>query len=121
MSRRNELGRVGKGIAIAVLSGAFAATIYFSIALVLQQISPNTTASPSSPLAKTIYNTLTLLFWGIGFSQIIHILPIALWLKRRRETETLKGLIIGAAIVCFLCGGCFVVFSQVVTSYFLQR
>lgn len=118
MTRRND--RVGKGIAIAVASSTAAAAIYFVLALVLQQIIPNAITNPT-PLFKAVNNTLTLLFWGIGFSQIIHVLPIALWLKRRQEIETLKGLIIGAAIVCLLCGGCFVVFSQTVTSYFLLR
>lgn len=121
MSQGNELGRVNKGIAIAVLSNMAAVGVYGLLLIVWNQIFSNQEPSTLSQLSKTIHNALTLLLWGIGFSQVIHILPIALWFRRRRESETLKGLTIGAAISCLLCGGCFVVFSQFVTYYFLRR
>jgi hypothetical protein len=57
---------------------------------------------------KTTCNLLSYLFWGIGFSQLIYIIPLVLWLRKRRQFERMKGVIIAAALIGLFCGGCFV-------------
>jgi hypothetical protein len=52
---------------------------------------------------------LTMLFFfaaGIGLVQFIYILPICVYLRRRREWDLMKGVIIGACISLLLNGGC---------------
>ncbi|MGG6263777.1 hypothetical protein ACQ4M3_17775 [Leptolyngbya sp. AN03gr2] len=119
MSRRNTPNPVNQGALIAFASNIVAAAIYYLITVVLLQ--SKLVYSPSLPWAKQLFNLCMLLFWGIGFSQIIHLLPISLWLRRQRQSETLKGLMIGAITTCLLCGGCFVIFSQAVFYYLLMR
>ncbi|MBE9009844.1 hypothetical protein IQ250_06460 [Pseudanabaenaceae cyanobacterium LEGE 13415] len=119
MSRRNTSDPVGQGALIAFATNFVAAAIYYLITVVL--IQSKLVYSTSFPWAKQLFNLCMLLFWGIGFSQIIHLIPIGLWLRQRRQSEKLKGLIIGAITTCLLCGGCFVVFGQAVFLYFLMR
>ena len=49
---------------------------------------------------------LFLLAAGIGLVQFIYILPICLYLRRRREWDLMKGVIIGACLSLLLSGGC---------------
>lgn len=51
------------------------------------------------------YNMLFILF-SPGVTQWIYVLPIWLWLRKRRDWRTAKGLLIGALITAFLNGGC---------------
>jgi hypothetical protein len=43
----------------------------------------------------------------IGITQLIYVVPLCLWLRRRRQFETAKGVIIGAVITFLLNGSCF--------------
>lgn len=50
-----------------------------------------------------------LLFAGlvIGITQLIYVVPLCFWLRRRRQFEILKGVVIGAAITVLINGSCF--------------
>lgn len=51
-----------------------------------------------------------LLFWAngaIGLAQLLYVLPICWWLKRRRRFATLQGALIGTLITFFLTSGCY--------------
>jgi hypothetical protein len=54
--------------------------------------------------------------WVIGgFSffllQLLYVIPVTLWLKRRQQYGLMKGVIIGAVITALLNGGCSLLFS----------
>lgn len=53
-----------------------------------------------------------LAFFGIGITQLLYVIPLALWLKRRGRVDTMKGVILGAAITVLLNGSCFVLMTQ---------
>lgn len=46
---------------------------------------------------------------GIGLVQLIYVVPIALWLSRRRQFALMKGVIIGAVLTALANGGCFLI------------
>lgn len=43
---------------------------------------------------------------GFFFWQLIYVIPLTLWLRRKREHGLMKGVIIGAVITALLCGTC---------------
>jgi hypothetical protein len=43
---------------------------------------------------------------GIGITQLVYIIPVAILLARKREWEKMKGVILGAVITALLNGGC---------------
>ncbi|MGB3292123.1 MAG: hypothetical protein WBB01_03905 [Phormidesmis sp.] len=45
---------------------------------------------------------LLLAIFGIGVSQMLYVVPWAIWLRRRRHWATLKGVMIGAALTLCL-------------------
>lgn len=111
MTQSNERG---------ILQGFMIATaINFLVGILYGVLWNFVTANPQTP--KAINNILTYLFWGIGFSQLIHIVPIVLWLKKKRRFARMKGVIIGAALTALLCGGCFIVVFPGFSNYFIRR
>ena len=46
--------------------------------------------------------------FGIGIAQLFYVLPLTIWLSRKGRNDTMKGVLIGAAITLLLNGGCFV-------------
>ena len=48
--------------------------------------------------------------FGIGLAQLLYILPLIIWLRRKGRNDTMKGVIIGAVITLLLNGSCFVLF-----------
>lgn len=56
------------------------------------------------------YSIFSVWFYGAtGFFiwQLIYVLPMVIWLRRRRNLGIMKGVIIGAALTALLNGGCF--------------
>jgi len=48
---------------------------------------------------------------GISITQLIYIIPVIIWLNRRRQFALKKGVIIGAVITALLNGGCYLILS----------
>jgi hypothetical protein len=53
-----------------------------------------------------------ILIWFIGamgffFWQLIYVIPLAVWLKRRGKTGMMKGVIIGAVLTALVNGACY--------------
>jgi hypothetical protein len=60
-------------------------------------------------IGASLYEPLTGLIFvaaGIGLVQFVYILPICVYLNRRREWDLMKGVIIGACLSLLLNGGC---------------
>ncbi|KAB8316572.1 hypothetical protein SD81_025690 [Tolypothrix campylonemoides VB511288] len=97
MSQRNEI--LGVFLGILLLIGMHILAI---IAIVLLGF---------------IRGTYAIQIWIIGgFSfflwQLLYVIPVTLWLKRRRQYDLMKGVIIGAVITALLNGGCSLLFSS---------
>jgi hypothetical protein len=43
---------------------------------------------------------------GIGISQLVYVIPVAIWAKRRGMKGFVSGVVIGAAITFLLNGAC---------------
>ena len=62
--------------------------------------------SPEGVLSGTVVFLLG--FFGIGFVQVICVLPLLFWLESRLNyREAAKGVVIAASITLLINGGCF--------------
>lgn len=70
-----------------------------------------------STVAPVLYRSQALgtlvffLIFGIGIAQLIYVLPLCIWLRRRRLFSTMKGVITAAIITLLLNGSCFLMFA----------
>ncbi len=44
---------------------------------------------------------------GISITQLIYVIPVIIWLRRRQQLALNKGVIIGAVLTALLNGGCY--------------
>jgi hypothetical protein len=102
MSPINEIGQIILGFFLllgmhiaAIAAGSFLVAIVSTI---------------SSPLTNSLALILLYCLMGIGLSQLLYVVPIAIILSRRRQWGLMKGVIIGAVITALLNGGCWLVF-----------
>lgn len=101
MERRNEFRDIISGIFIvfgmhiaAIIIGSIIGTIATYVKL---------------------YNLNILLLYalvGLGLSQLLYVVPVAIRLKRRQQWGLMKGVIIGAVITALLNGGCWLLVFQ---------
>jgi Na+/proline symporter len=96
MSQRNEILGVFLGIILLICMHILAI-----LAIVLLSF------------IRGIYGGQILIIGGFGFFlwQLLYVIPVTLWLKRRRQYGLMKGVIIGAVITALLNGGCSLLFS----------
>lgn len=50
-------------------------------------------------------------FFGIGITQLLYVIPLILWTKRKGRFDTMKGVIVGAVITLLLNGSCFLLLT----------
>jgi hypothetical protein len=53
---------------------------------------------------------------AIGVTQLIYVIPLCLWLRRRRQLDTMNGVIIAAIITVLLNGGCFFIVLDMISN-----
>lgn len=93
MSRRNEFKEVTLGIFLVFILHILAILIVGFIANVI-------------PLPPSINDLLLYALLGISLSQLVYVIPVIFWAKRRQKFALMKGVIIGAVITALLNGGC---------------
>ncbi|MDZ7961953.1 MAG: hypothetical protein RMY34_29445 [Aulosira sp. DedQUE10] len=101
MSQRNEILQIFLGIFILLGLHLIAAGIIFSLGLLYGEI-----------FGYTNYYFLTIwIIGGGGFFilQLLYVIPLCLWLRRRQRLAMMKGVIIGAVITALLNGSCFLI------------
>jgi len=64
-------------------------------------------ALPFHSIPSVVPTIALVLVFGVGLSQLIYVIPLCIWLNRRRLYATMKGVIAGALITFLLNGGCF--------------
>jgi hypothetical protein len=100
MSRRNETPKIILGILLLL---AMHFVLFLLVCLTLFIVS----AVPT-PISSD-YKWLLVIFipaGSIAIFQLIYVIPVSLWLKRKRQLGMMKGVIIGAVITALLNGGC---------------
>jgi hypothetical protein len=101
MSNQNELLETLKGFLLLLLFHLCAGVIIFLLGWL------------SSPIG----NYTILFVWIIGaigffFWQLLYVIPLIIWLKRRRKMGMMKGVIIGAVLTALLNGSCYLLWFR---------
>jgi DMSO/TMAO reductase YedYZ heme-binding membrane subunit len=112
-------GRLWGGFFLAIGLNMFAIAFYLLCYLFIT--SRLSVGDPNSAFWKAVHNVVVLLLFGFGFSQALHIIPIALRFRQRGEFERMKGLLIGAALTALLCGSCFIIVFPTLSPYLIRR
>lgn len=90
---------------ISVFAGHFlGGVLLYVLAAVFSAVAP--AASSNQALGTLLF----FLIFGIGISQLIYVVPLCIWLQRRRLFSTMKGVITAAIITFLLNGSCFLMF-----------
>ena len=60
----------------------------------------------NTPLMEMVANIAIFSIFGIGITQLVYIIPLIIYLMRRKAWALMKGVIIGAILTFLLNGGC---------------
>lgn len=106
MRQRNEAWKIIGGILLLIGMHTAFWLLYLLISLLIILL-----VGFQSFVTIIIINYITtIFFYGfifIGLIQLIYVIPIVFWLKRRQRWGLMKGIIIGAILTALLNGGCF--------------
>jgi hypothetical protein len=104
MVRPNQKLDVLAGMVLLVLCHA----VFVSLSYAVHILSLQTWSASSNMPWGNIF-ILAYLPFAIGLTQLIYVIPLCLWLRRRRQLDMMKGVIIAATITVLLNGSCFLV------------
>jgi hypothetical protein len=104
MSQRNQFPEMISGIFV-VLALHFAAFWLLFLLIYLIAILNNSFPTPIGTYLTTDYRFFILLSVP-GLTQLLYVIPLVFWLKRRQRWGLMKGVISGAVITALLNGGC---------------
>lgn len=101
MSQQNQFWGVIQGILLLIGMHAVAILIIFAISYVLDRI-------------RGGYDGLAFLFGlaALFLIQLLYVIPVCIWLKRKGKPLMMKGVIIGAVITGLINGSCFLLFVR---------
>jgi hypothetical protein len=103
MQNRNEAVNIILGILLLIGMHIAAILVIASLGFIVGTIYPTN----YSGLVVWLYGAAGFLFW-----QLLYVIPVSLWLKRRGNQGMMKGVIIGAVITALLNGACFLSFFR---------
>lgn len=96
MNSRNRRLDVFEGMIWLVICHAIAGGLGYAISMLGLQL------GSEIPMALMLRAGVV-----IGLTQMIYVVPLCLRLRRRRQLDKLKGVVIGAVITILLNGSCF--------------
>lgn len=102
MSNHNELFETLKGFLLLLLFHICAGVIIVLLGWWLSSSTGNYTI-PS----VWVIGAIGFLFW-----QLLYVIPLIIWLKRRRKMGMMKGVIIGAVLTALLNGSCYLLWFR---------
>ncbi|HEY9645872.1 MAG TPA: hypothetical protein V6C88_05860 [Chroococcidiopsis sp.] len=98
----NELSEIVKGAALLLGCHLLAGLLIFALGYVIGSI-----VGGYSIFAVWLVGAMGFLFW-----QLLYVIPLILWLRRRGKTGMIKGVIIVAVLTALLNGACFLAFQR---------
>ena len=98
--RSSSVNNVLLGIASVIIGNILLLMVLYVITLVATTILPTVSWLPFIFIFALI---------GIGLVQLLYVIPLCLWLKRKERFDTIQGVIVGAVLTALLNGGCFLV------------
>ena len=105
MRQRNETNEIVIGV-LLLIGMHFAAFWLLYLLIILISRFNSSVPTPIGTYLTTGYRFFILL-GSPGLTQLIYVIPIVFWLKRRQRWGLIKGVIIGAILTALLNGGCF--------------
>jgi hypothetical protein len=106
MTRRDEPLDFLKGIAL-LLGAHILAFIIGGLAVQLIFLIANVVPAPFNDSLNSIAALVVVsAIMGWGIVQLVYVIPLVIYLKRKRRYEFMKGVIAGAVITALLNGGC---------------
>jgi len=103
MSPRNEIISIVYGILLLLGMHFLAAIVIFVVGLLVFYL----TYSPYIYFEIWIGGAA-----GFFLLQLLYVIPLILWLRRRQYLGMMKGVIIGAVITALLNGSCFLLYKH---------
>jgi hypothetical protein len=94
----NELREIIKGLLLLLTCHMFAGIVIYAVGLIFM----------SNTRGDTGFAIFLIGAGGFLFWQLIYVLPLIVWRKRRGKLGMMKGVIIGAIFTALLNGSCFV-------------
>lgn len=106
MTRRDEPLDLLRGIAL-LLGAHILAFIIGGLAIQLIFLIANVLPAPFND-SLTSFAALSMVsaIMGWGIFQLVYVIPLVIYLRRKRRYELMKGVIVGAVITALLNGGC---------------
>ncbi|MGD1867897.1 MAG: hypothetical protein ACFB0D_25370 [Phormidesmis sp.] len=100
-------------VALEVLAGIVLIAVIDIVIVVLSilllgpaaQIFPSITRSYGITYFMAVYG-------GLSFYQLLYVVPLNIFLRRKGKKKVADGITIGAVITALLCGGCFFMFFR---------
>ncbi len=99
----NEPFEIVKGLLLLLGCHILAIIFIFLLSLVIAPMLQGSYAI----LGVWLIGAMGFLFW-----QLLYVLPLTIWLKRRGKIGMMKGVIIGAVITALLNGACYLVIAR---------
>lgn len=107
MSRRNESTGIATGIFLLLGLHFLAFWLWLGLLYLLVLISSYISLPFLTPLLAN-YNWI-FLFLLPGLTQLVYVIPLVFWFRKRQNWGMMKGIITGAVFTALLNGGCFLV------------
>jgi len=103
MSNHNELFETLKGFLLLLFFHVCTGVIIFLLGWLIDWLSssPRNYLGNYTFLGVWIIGAMGFLFW-----QLLYVIPLIIWLKRRRKMGMMNGVIIGAVLTALLNGSC---------------
>lgn len=108
MRQRNETWEIIGGILLLIGMHFAAFLLLYLLIILLVRFKSFVTILIITYITTNFFNS----FIFIGLTQLIYVIPIVFWLKRRQRWGLMKGVIIGAILTALLNGGCFLWFFR---------
>lgn len=103
MSKKNGYLGIFYGLIFLFSMHILAIFVLYLILIIRNSIS---SIDPYTALAFMVYAACSFLLW-----QLLYVIPVCLWLRRRKRPAMMKGVIIGAVITALLnCIGIIIAF-----------
>ncbi|MEO1396961.1 MAG: hypothetical protein AAFV90_29135 [Cyanobacteria bacterium J06634_5] len=100
MSQNNETVEVFSGILLIAGIHLILMIVAFFLFGPAMRVFPSIARSYGIPYFIAV-------FGGLSFYQLLYVIPLNIYFRRRRKESIAKGVTIAAVMTALLCGGCF--------------
>lgn len=103
----NQVQQIILGSSVVIIINAVISAICIYIAM---QAYAYAYSIPNQTFIGVIFTVALVIVAAIGIIQLIYVIPIIIWSRRRERFALMKGVIIGAVITALVNGACYLPF-----------